>query len=123
LSNEASVVEAVTAKVPVEVAPVVVSPPLKAIVVEVAFEGNGYRMVFEMTPVEGTYEMPEPAERLVEEILLLKKFQSVEERYPLVPVPDWEMVSAPVWEFQASGAEAEMEVEARRPSDEVAMRE
>ena len=35
-------VEPVTANVPVEVAPVVVRPPLKLRSVEVEFEGNGY---------------------------------------------------------------------------------
>ena len=40
LRMDARVVEPVTAKVPVEVAPVVVSPPLKASVVEVALLGK-----------------------------------------------------------------------------------
>lgn len=42
LRRLASVVEPVTAKVPVEVAPVVVRPPLNAIGLDVALEGNGY---------------------------------------------------------------------------------
>ena len=39
--SDESVVEPVTARVPVEVAPVVVKPPLNASCVDVAFEGNG----------------------------------------------------------------------------------
>ena len=45
LRSDASVVEPVTAKVPVEVAPVVVRPPLNAICVDVALPGNGYANV------------------------------------------------------------------------------
>lgn len=41
LSNEETVVDPVTASVPLDVAPVVVSPPLNATSVEVAPDGNG----------------------------------------------------------------------------------
>ena len=51
---------------------------------------NGYDVaifvtpVFEIAPVDGLYPMPVPAERLLEEILLLKVDQSVDARKPLV---------------------------------------
>ena len=48
---------------------------------------------------------------LIVACLLLKVFQSVDERYPFVATPDCVMVNAPVPELYASGAEAESEVE------------
>lgn len=47
----ATVVDAETAKEPLEVALEAVSPPLKAICVEVAFEGKRYPIVLVITPV------------------------------------------------------------------------
>ena len=98
--------EALTAR-EVVVAPAAVKPPLKAICVEVALPGNGYPIVLVITPVEELYEIPLPPESEVEDILLLKKFQSVEERYPLLPLPACEIES--VEPEKLSGAETVVE--------------
>ena len=58
----------------------------------------------------------------VEPILPLKVDQSPEERYPFCAALACVMVSAPVEEFHDSGAVAEMEVEARRPREVVAVK-
>ena len=74
-----------------------------------------------MTPDVELYAMPAPPESDVEEILLLNVLKSIDERYPLAPVPDCEMVKAPVEELQLRGVTAWIDVDERRPSDEVAM--
>ena len=72
-------------------------------------------MVFEIRPVEELYEIPAPAERDVEEILLLKVDQSPEVRKPLVDALLWLIEKTPVATAYESGPVAEIEEEARRP--------
>ena len=50
--------------------------------------------------------MPVPPESDVEEILLLKRVKSADERYPLVESVAWEMAKAPVLELYDKGADA-----------------
>ncbi len=74
------------------------------------------RPVFAMTPVDELYEMPRPPERLVEETLLLKVFQSVEERKPFCDADDWRMES--VLPENVRGEEIAAEVTAAVPLPE-----
>lgn len=52
---------------------------------------------------------------------MLNTFQSVEARYPLVDEFDCVMVKTPVELLKKSGVTAEIEVEPKSPSDEVAL--
>ena len=74
--------------------------------------------VLVITPVPETYEIPVPPESDVEEILLLKRVKSADERYPFCERVAWLILMA--FPVRVSGV---LKVRGfSRPSEEVAVR-